>query len=232
MGEGADVILRAATWIVPLTIAIVFHEVAHGLTARHFGDMTAAKAGRLTLNPLRHVDPVGTVILPLILAVSGAPVFGWAKGVPVRADRLRNPRWHMVLVALAGPASNVILAALAALAIGLLVRMGAGPDTPLALFLAKNLDNFLLINLFLAVFNMLPIPPFDGSRVLGGLLPPALAQPYRQLDRFGLFIVLGLLVLLPAIAPGRNLVGDIVVPPTDMLLRVAYDFAAMIGGIR
>jgi Zn-dependent protease len=223
-------LFRIATWLVPLTIAIVFHEVAHGATARHFGDMTAAKAGRLTLNPLRHVDPFGTVILPLMLAVSGAPVFGWAKGVPINPNRLRNPRWHMVLVALAGPVSNLVMALISAILFGFLVRIL--PDVSIAEdgFLATNLKNFIMINLFLATFNMLPLPPFDGSRVLGGLLPPKLAAPYRRLDRYGLFIMLGLLVVLPRLSPSFNVIGTVVVPPVETLLAILDAIVGVIAG--
>jgi Zn-dependent protease len=231
VSDFGEMAMRAATWIVPLTIAIVFHEVAHGLTARHFGDMTAAKAGRLSLNPIRHVDPVGTVGLPLILAVTGAPVFGWAKGVPVRADRLRNPRWHMVLVALAGPASNILLALVGALLIGGLLRAGVVGDGAVIRFLAENLDNFIIINLFLAVFNMLPLPPFDGSRVLAGFLPPALARPFQRLDRYGLMIMLALLVFIPMLFPGQNPVTDIIVPPVEALARLLYGLAGAVGGV-
>jgi Zn-dependent protease len=192
--------------------------------------MTAAKARRLTLNPLRHVDPFGTVILPLILAVSGAPVFGWAKGVPINPNRLRNPRWHMVLVALAGPVSNIIMAVIGAILIGLLARLLPAPAGVVSEFLAKNMINFIMINLFLATFNMLPLPPFDGSRVLGGLLPPKLAAPYRRLDRYGLFIMLGLLIVLPRIAPSFDPIGALVVPPVKALLGILGPLISVIAG--
>ncbi|MEY2925985.1 MAG: hypothetical protein RL367_462 [Pseudomonadota bacterium] len=230
MDDLTPMLFRIATWLVPLTIAIVFHEVAHGATARHFGDMTAANAGRLTLNPLRHVDPFGTVILPLLLAVSGAPVFGWAKGVPINPNRLRNPRWHMVLVALAGPVSNIVMALISAIVFGVLLRImpdgGMAPDG----FLATNLINFIMINLFLAAFNMLPLPPFDGSRVLGGLLPPKLAAPYRRLDRYGLFIMLGLLVVLPRLSPSFDVIGTVVVPPVETLLALFIVLIGLVAG--
>lgn len=212
MNETSQMIYTAASWIIPLVIAIVFHEVAHGVTARYFGDMTAAKAGRLTLNPIAHVDPVGTIILPLILAVSGAPVFGWAKGVPVNAARMRNPRWHMVIVAAAGPISNVLLALIGtALAAGLmLITRGQGM---VAEFLMLNLYNFIAINLFLALFNMLPIPPFDGSKVVAGLLPPALGARFRRLDNAGMMIALAVLVVIPSVFPAANIVGRVIAAP-------------------
>ena len=232
MGEWSKIAFDIATWIIPLTTAIVFHEVAHGLTARHFGDMTAARAGRLSLNPLRHVDPFGTVILPLMLAISGAPVFGWAKGVPVVARRLRNLRWHMVLVALAGPASNILLALIGAVLAGLLLLLRPVEGGLVWALMVANLQNFVLINLFLAVFNILPLPPFDGSKVLGGFLPPALAKPYQRLDRYGLFIMLGVLVVLPSLSPSLDIVGLLVEPPVRALLELTAHIATAIGGVR
>ena len=167
---------NALALIVPLIVAIVFHEVSHGYVASLLGDPTAKERRRLSLNPLRHVDPVGTVILPGLLALVKAPVFGWAKPVPVIKARLRNPRYGMMAVAAAGPASNLVLAAVGAVLLGLLVR-GVGdaqPGEPLR-FIALNLSNFLSINIFLALFNLLPIPPFDGSHIVEGLLPPRAA---------------------------------------------------------
>ena len=159
-----NIVYRSAIWIIPLVIAIVFHEVAHGWMAKWLGDPTAEEQKRLSFNPLRHVDPVGTLILPLGLAIAGAPVFGWAKPVPVVAQRLRNPRWGMVAVALAGPGMNLILATIAAILIGSAVALlhGAQP-TGVAGFVFANLVNFLLVNVFLAIFNLLPIPILDGG---------------------------------------------------------------------
>ncbi len=223
-------LMDIATWLIPLTFAIVFHEVAHGAVARNFGDMTAARMGRLSLNPLRHIDPFGTVILPMILAISGAPVFGWAKPVPVVPQNMRNPRRDMIWVALAGPASNIIMAAVGAVLLGLLARFMPvmGADNPG--FVAQNLINFIMINLFLAMFNMLPLPPFDGSRVLGGLLPESLAAPYRQLDRYGLFIMLGFLVVLPRLSPSLDVISMLVVPPVSALLQSAMTIVSLVAG--
>ena len=186
-----DTIYQAAALIVPLVIAIVFHEVAHGYVASLLGDPTARERGRLSLNPLRHVDPIGTIVLPGILALATAPVFGWAKPVPVIAERLRNPRRDMMLVAAAGPASNLVLALIGAVLLGLLARVyaGATAPAPVAGFIALNLYNFLLINIFLALFNLLPIPPFDGSHIVEGLLPPKAAQAYARLHRFGFLLI-------------------------------------------
>jgi Zn-dependent protease len=215
--EPDNIILQVATWLIPLVFAIVLHEVSHGWVANAFGDPTARRKRRLSLNPIRHVDPVGTIFVPLILAVSGAPVFGWAKPVPVVARRMRNPRLHMMLVALAGPGMNLLLAVLAAFAIALLRRLAPG-DGIGWLFLYLNLFNFLVINIFLAVFNMLPIPPFDGGHVVEGLLPRPLAARYARLGRFGFPILVVLLVLLPMLSPQADIVEWVVVPPVRALM--------------
>ena len=212
-----NIVFQAATWLIPLVIAIVLHEIAHGWVALAFGDPTAKRKRRLSLNPVRHVDPIGTVVLPLALAVSGAPVFGWAKPVPVVARRLRNPRVHMMLVALAGPGMNLLLALIGALAWAGLTWLqpprGLGWD-----FLVLNVLNFILINVSLAIFNLLPIPPFDGGHVVEGLLPRALAMRYARLARFGFPILFLLLVVLPL--ANIHLVADLIGPPIRFLLRL------------
>ena len=170
-----NMLYQIAVWLVPLIIAIVFHEVAHGLVARRLGDPTAEERGRLSFNPIRHVDPFGTLILPMLLAISHAPVFGWAKPVPVNYARLRNPRRDMVLVALAGPGMNLLLAiAGAAILAGDACAVGGAHGLARPRFIASNALNFVLINIFLGVFNLLPVPPFDGGHVVEGLLPPHL----------------------------------------------------------
>ncbi|MBC2652305.1 site-2 protease family protein [Novosphingobium flavum] len=215
----SDTLYQGAALILPLVMAIVFHEVAHGYVARLLGDSTADDMGRLTLNPLRHVDPVGTVILPGMLALAHMPVFGWAKPVPVVPRQLRNPRRDMMLVALAGPGSNLVLAALGAVVLGLMVRLADGaPAGPIVGFVALNLFNFLSINVFLALFNLLPIPPFDGSHVVEGLLPRRLAAAYAGIRRTGFMLVLLLLVVLPQVIPGFDPVGRLVGPPVDWVL--------------
>lgn len=214
-----DFLFRAATWLIPLVVAIVLHEISHGWVASAFGDPTAREQGRLSPNPIRHVDPIGTVALPLVLAVSGAPVFGWAKPVPVVAHRMRNPRLHMMLVALAGPGMNLLLAMLAGI-VWALVRPEAPPVGAAKEFLLLNLLNFIAINLFLALFNLLPIPPFDGGHVVEGLLPRPLARRWAKLGRFGFPLLVFLLLILPMLAPGANVVERIVRPPFEWLLRI------------
>lgn len=208
---------QIAVAVPALIIAIVFHEVAHGWAARALGDPTAAEQKRLSLNPLRHVDPVGTIVLPAILKLSGAPVFGWAKPVPVDFTRLRKPRLGMIAVAAAGPGSNLVLALFAAIALGLLARMFVGVEAPsqFSRFVADSLQNFLLINIFLALFNLLPIPPFDGSHILEGSLPHRAARQYARLRPFGFPLLFILLLVLPWLFPGLGIVERIVLPPVE-----------------
>jgi Zn-dependent protease len=183
-----------SVWVLPLVIAITFHEAAHGFVAHRLGDSTAWKLGRVTFNPLKHIDPFGTLILPAMLLLSHSPfLFGYAKPVPVNFRGLRNPRIDMVWVALAGPATNIVLALVAALAFHFVGYLP--PDA--AQWVADNLKNALIINVVLAVFNMLPIPPLDGGRVAVGLLPKALAVPLSRLEPFGMLILIGVLILLP-----------------------------------
>jgi Zn-dependent protease len=184
----------ASVWVLPLVIAITFHEAAHGFVAHRLGDNTAFELGRVSFNPLRHIDPFGTLILPAILLLSHSPfLFGYAKPVPVNFRNLRNPRIDMVWVALAGPATNIVLALLAAAAFHALPLV---PENS-AQWIADNLKNALVINVVLAVFNMLPIPPLDGGRVAVGLLPRVLAYPLSRLEPFGMLILIGILIILP-----------------------------------
>jgi Zn-dependent protease len=223
---------QIATIAIPMVLAIVFHEVAHGWVARALGDPTAAEQKRLSLNPLRHVDPFGTIILPGLLKLSGAPVFGWAKPVPVDFRRLRNPRWGMVLVAAAGPVTNFVLAIFAAIGLGLLVRATDSMGEPGlgALFLSDNLRNFLIVNLFLGAFNLLPIPPFDGSRIVMGVLPGPLARVYGRLEPFGLLVVFGFLVILPYFWPDLHLVQRLIGPPVEWIGQQLANLAALVAG--
>lgn len=225
-----NIVYRTAVWVIPLVIAIVFHEVAHGWMAKWLGDPTAAERRRLSFNPIRHVDPVGTLILPLGLAIAGAPVFGWAKPVPVIAARLRNPRWGMVAVALAGPGMNLALATLAAIALGIAAAsVGSGPPGPVTAFVIANLVSFLWVNVFLALFNLLPLPPFDGGHVVEGVLPRPLAARYARLGQFGILLLLGLLVVLPMISPRLDVVGRIIAPPAQALVGWFLSIAAAIA---
>jgi Zn-dependent protease len=214
-----NMVFQVATWLIPLVVAIVLHEISHGWVANAFGDPTARDLGRLSPNPIRHVDPIGTVVLPLVLAVSGAPVFGWAKPVPVVAKRMRNPRVHMMIVALAGPGMNLLLAMIAGIVLAL-VRPEGPPSGPGELFLLMNLFNFIAINLFLAVFNMLPLPPFDGGHVVEGLLPRRAARHYAKLARLGFPLLIFLLLILPWLVPRANVVERVVRPPVEWLLRL------------
>jgi Zn-dependent protease len=182
---------KISIWAIPVLFAITLHEVAHGWMARYFGDRTAELLGRLSLNPLRHIDPVGTVIVPAILLAIRAPVmFGWARPVPVATKALRNPRRAMVLVALAGPAVNLLMAALWCVVLGAIVRIN-GNET-LVGWIAQMAQAGIVINVVLAVFNLLPIPPLDGGRVLAGLLPPPWGGRLEKIEPVGLFLVLGL----------------------------------------
>src|SRR5580700_1338016 len=183
-----------SVWALPAIIAITFHEAAHGFVARLLGDDTAWRLGRVTLNPLKHIDPMGTIFLPALLLLLRSPfLFGYAKPVPVNFRALRNPRRDMVLVAAAGPAMNIALAVVAALLFHL---VGYLPPT-LAPWVTENLKNGLIINVVLAVFNLFPIPPLDGGRILVGILPKAMAAPVARLEPYGIAILLGVLIVLP-----------------------------------
>jgi Zn-dependent protease len=183
-----------SVWVLPLVIAITFHEAAHGFVAHRLGDNTAYDLGRVSFNPLRHIDPFGTLIMPAILLMSHSPfLFGYAKPVPVNFRALRSPRIDMVWVALAGPATNIALALLAAAAFHVVDFV---PENS-AQWVMDNLKNAVVINVILAIFNMLPIPPLDGGRVAVGLLPRVLALPLSRLEPFGMLILIGVLILLP-----------------------------------
>jgi Zn-dependent protease len=189
-----NVIYLATIWVLPVIVAVTFHEAAHGYVAHLLGDDTAWRLGRVSFNPLKHVDPVGTILLPAMLLLLRSPfLFGYAKPVPINFRALRSPRRDMVLVAAAGPAMNLALAIVAALMfhiVGYLPTNGAR-------WLAANLGNALLLNVVLAIFNLFPLPPLDGGRILVGILPDALGKPVSRLEPYGLVILIGLLFVLP-----------------------------------
>lgn len=211
-------LFQIATWLVPLVIAIVFHEVAHGLAAKRLGDPTAEERGRLTFNPIRHIDPFGTIILPLLLALSHAPLFGWAKPVPVNYRRLKNPRRDMVLVALAGPGMNLALALVGAIVLAETAASSLNTGNIGTTLIAANALNFIAINVFLAIFNLIPLPPFDGGHVVEGLLPRPLARQFGKIGRFSLLVFVLLLLVLPAILPDADIIGRVVGPLVDHIV--------------
>jgi len=218
LGNWAGMLYTATTWIVPVIIAVTFHEAAHGFVAYQFGDDTAVRAGRVTFNPLKHIDPLGTVLLPALLLVTSGFLFGYAKPVPVNFGRLQHPRRDMVLVALAGPATNVLLAIASSL------LFYAVDFTPRSIedWLARNLVNSLQINVVLCVFNMLPIPPLDGGRVAVGILPRFLAYPLARLEPYGMLILMLIFILSYAGARsvlGFSLLGWLISGPAEALIR-------------
>jgi Zn-dependent protease len=184
---------KISYWTIPVLFAITLHEVAHGWMARYFGDRTAEMLGRLSLNPLRHIDPVGTVLVPGILLATSGMLFGWAKPVPVATKALRKPRLAGILVALAGPLANFVMAGLWCAVLAGIVRVN-GNET-LIRWIASMAQAGILINVILALFNLLPIPPLDGGRVLTGLLPSRWGARLSKFEPIGLFLVVGLSVL-------------------------------------
>lgn len=212
-------ILSVAVYAVPAILAITLHEAAHGYAALTFGDPTARDAGRLSLNPIRHVDPMGTIVLPGFLILTQAPfLFGWAKPVPVNFNRLRSPRADMVWVALAGPGMNIALA----LASGVLLR--AVPTDPglTGSVIGAALQFSIFINVILAVFNMIPLPPLDGGRVAVGLLPLPLARALARTEKYGILLLLGVLIGLPwlgsAIGADLNIFANFILPIVDSVV--------------
>lgn len=217
-----------SVWAIPVVTAITLHEAAHGWAADRLGDDTARRLGRISFNPIRHVDPVGTVVLPGMMVLLGSPfVFGWAKPVPVAFHRLRNPKRDMVWVALAGPAINLLLAVLAALAMH---PVQPWTDQLLPLWIYRNLENAIFANIILACFNMLPILPLDGGRVVTGLLPGRLAARYASTERYGLLIVIGIAFFVPMLA---NELGYRINPLAWILLpifRAVYYLVLVLTG--
>lgn len=219
-----ETLILAAVLVPCLIIAIVFHEVAHGWVALALGDTTARDLGRLTLNPLKHVDPVGTLLVPGALALFGGPIFGWAKPVPVNGRRLRDPRFGMVAVAAAGPGTNLVLALIGALSFGAIsgFAFNAGITPPEWFLTAGSI--FILINVFLALFNLLPIPPFDGSHIVGGLLPRRWAAQWQKLQAMGMLLLVILIAATWAF-PNSGLIEHTVLPPVLWLQEQYFALA-------
>ena len=222
--DWAQIGFAASVWVMPVVIAITFHEAAHGWVAWRLGDPTAKILGRVTFNPLKHIDPFGTVILPalLLFGSGGRMMFGFAKPVPVDYGRLRQPRSGMVLVAVAGPASNLLLAVVAALAMHGLVAF----DGDFREWVARNLVNAVYINCLLCVFNMIPLPPLDGGRVAVGLLPPVLGMRLARLERAGFVILIAALFLLPLLGDSfgmnLNIFWWLVGGPAEYLMKLIF----------
>jgi Zn-dependent protease len=220
-------IYTTSTWLLPVIIAITFHEAAHGFAARLLGDDTAFRLGRVTLNPLKHIDPFGTILLPALLLLARSPfLFGYAKSVPVNFRALRNPRHGMALVAAAGPATNIVLALLAALAFHFVILLPPN----VALWVANNLKNALIINVVLAVFNMFPLPPLDGGRIAVGLLPEVMGRSLARLEPYGMTILIGLLIILPLIGARTGIDLSIVSHLINVTTSAIIDFILRITG--
>ena len=219
----------ASIWVLPVLFAITLHEAAHGWVAWRLGDDTARAQGRISLNPLRHIDPIGTVLIPAVLLFGsgGRMMFGFAKPVPVDFSRLREPRRDMVLVAAAGPGSNILLAVISAL----LIHGSVLFDADIERWIMHNLVNSVWINLLLAVFNMLPLPPLDGGRIAVGLLPPDLARQLVRIERAGMIIILTALFILPWIS-GKigidlNISQWLVGGPTAYLMDLVFSLTGV-----
>lgn len=222
MNQPLDAIFyQISVWFVPAIVAITFHEAAHGYIAHLLGDDTAKRLGRVSFNPLKHIDPVGTILLPGMLLLLRSPfLFGYAKPVPVNFRALRHVRIGTILVAAAGPGMNLALALLAAVAF----HFVDGASSTTARWIFENLKNALLLNVVLAIFNLLPLPPLDGGRIVGALLPRRLAAPFARLEPYGFLILIGLLFILPLLGTqlGLNL---------DVLSRIISTSTSYVLGI-
>jgi Zn-dependent protease len=224
----AALLYTASTWVLPALLAITLHEAAHGFVARLRGDGTAWLLGRVTLNPLKHIDPVGTVALPGLLVLLGSPfLFGYAKPVPVDARQLRNPRYDMALVAAAGPAANMLMAVIAALLIHVVDVFPEDAGS----WLEANFTNAVIFNVTLGVLNLLPLPSLDGGRIAVALLPRPLSEPLERLERHGLLIFFGLFVILPLIALQMKLSFDPAAAVLTPIVRTVIGFIATITGL-
>ena len=237
----SDTLLLIILLVPALVIAIVFHEVAHGLVAKWLGDPTASERKRLSLNPIRHVDPVGTLLVPGFLAVVSGPIFGWAKPVPVVKQRLNNPRFGMMAVAAAGPATNFLLAVVGAIGLGLVISSGAymgASETGMPImvgadgathYIGSMFVFFILINVFLGMFNLLPIPPFDGSHIVEGAMPRRWVHHYERLRPFGMLLFIGL-IAVTWFAPEWGVLQKTIGPPVEWALDKYLGLASAIAG--
>lgn len=211
-------IYTLTTWVIPLLLCIILHEVAHGYVAMKLGDKTAWLMGRLNLNPARHFDPVGSALVPGILWLSGSPVlYGWAKPVPVDFSRLKNPKRDTGLVALAGPMTNLLLA-VAFVLVGKLVLLILPMEAQFTTWLMDNIRNGIQFSILLACFNLFPVLPMDGGRVLWSILPKKWANKYQESEKYGLFILIGVLFILPAL--GIDIVGWFIGTLYPMFMRL------------
>jgi Zn-dependent protease len=216
-----DSLSSILVYAIPVILAVTFHEAAHGFVALYFGDQTAKNAGRVTLNPFKHVDLFGTILLPLLLiALNAGFIFGYAKPVPVNFAALRNPRWNMLWVAAAGPGMNMALAFVSAVSL-----YGAGAiDGENAALIGNLLLFSIQLNVMLAIFNMLPLPPLDGSKVLAAFLPESLMRPYLNLGRYGMTVLLLLLIVAPMLSArggfGLDVFGVLVARPADQVMHL------------
>jgi len=213
-----DAIMQGiSTWALPVLFAIVLHEVAHGWVADRLGDNTARFMGRLTLNPIKHIDPIGTVLIPVLLLVVGSPfLFGYAKPVPINFRKLRNPKRDMIWVALAGPVTNLLLALISTLVLAVTVNMPGSMEwvsQPLALMCQAS----IIINVVLCIFNLLPLPPLDGGRVAVGLLPGPMAYQLSRLEPFGFLIII--LLLVSGVL--QSVIGPLVMGSAGALINLA-----------
>lgn len=211
--EELSTMQRIAIWSLPVLFAITVHEVAHGWVAKKLGDSTAQMMGRLTLNPIKHIDPIGTIVVPLVLLTLGGFIFGWAKPVPVTWENLKNPKKDMALVAVAGPAANLIMAFFWAIIMKVGFIIGVGSEWFAFPMIAMGQAG-IFINIILMILNLIPLPPLDGGRIATSLLPGPISYKFSRIEPYGFFILLGLLA--------TGLLGKFLWPPVEATIRVIY----------